>query len=68
MWWNFFGFLAAVCVSFLVSLSSGSRRPEDISGYVLHGSELISSERRWISSYIILVIYFCLMLIFLLLL
>ena len=67
MWWNFFGFLVAVCVSFLASLSSAPPS-KDISDYVLRGSELIRTERRWISSYITLVIYFCLMLIFLLLL
>lgn len=68
MWWNLFGFLVAVCISLFVSLSSGPPRFKDISGYVLRGSELIKTERRWISTYIILVIYFCLMLIFLLLL
>jgi hypothetical protein len=67
MWWNLFGFLVAVGVSFLFSLSSATS-PKDISGYVLLGSDLIRAERRWISSYIILVIYFILMMIFLLIL
>jgi hypothetical protein len=67
MWWNLFGFLVSVGVSFLASLSSATPS-KDISGYVLLGSDLIRAERRWISTYIILVIYFILMLIFLLIL
>ena len=67
MWWNLFGFLIAAGVSFFVSLSS-SPPFKNISRYVLRESELIRAERRWISTYIILVIYFILILIFLLLL
>jgi SSS family transporter len=67
MWWNLFGFLVAVGVSFFISLSSAPPS-KDISSYVLRESELIRAERRWISTYIILVFYFILMLIFLLLL
>ena len=67
MWWNLFGFLVTVCVSFLVGLFSRSPRPVDISRYVLRGSERIKAERRWISTYMTLFFYFCLMLIFLLL-
>jgi SSS family solute:Na+ symporter len=64
MWWNLFGFLVAVGVSYFVSLSSAPSF-KDISRFVLWESELIRAERRWISTYIILVTYFILMLIFL---
>jgi SSS family solute:Na+ symporter len=67
MWWNLFGFVVAVGLYFLFSLSSAIPT-KDISAYVLLGSDLIRAERRWISTYIILVIYFILMLIFLLML
>ena len=67
MWWNLFGFIVAVGVSFLAGFASAPTS-KDISGYVLRGSDLIRAERRWISTYIILVIYFILMLIFLLML
>jgi Na+/proline symporter len=67
MWWNLFGFVVAVGVSYLFSLSRATP-PKDISAYVLLGSDLIRAERRWISTYIILVIYFILMMIFLLIL
>jgi SSS family solute:Na+ symporter len=67
MWWNLFGFVVAVGVSYLFSLS-GATPPKDISAYVLPGSDLIRAERRWISTYISLVIYFILMMIFLLIL
>ncbi len=67
MWWNLFGFLVAVGISYFVSLTSTSSS-KNISRYVLRESELIRAERRWISTYIILVIYFILILIFLLLL
>ena len=59
--------LVAAGVSYFVSLSSAPPS-KDISGYVLRESELIRAERRWVSTYVILVIYFILMLTFLLLL
>jgi SSS family solute:Na+ symporter len=67
MWWNLFGFVVAVGISYFISLTSAPSST-DISQYILRESELIRDERRWISTYLILVIYFILMLIFLLLL
>ena len=62
MWWNMTGFLVAVGVSMLVSFYRPSAPSKDISNYVLRRSNLLKEERRWWPTYLVLVIYFCLML------
>jgi SSS family solute:Na+ symporter len=58
MWWNFFGFLIAAGVSFLVSKVDRSLPPDNISGYVLQGTGLLKEERQWLPAYAILILYF----------
>jgi SSS family solute:Na+ symporter len=67
MWWNMTGFLAAVGVSYIVSLLGPPTQSKDIAQYVLRGSDLLKEERRWWPVYVVLVLYFFLMLTLLLL-
>ena len=67
MWWNMTGFLMAASVSYIVSRFGLATQSEDISQYVLIGSDLLQEEGRWWPVYIVLVLYFFLMLTFLLL-
>jgi hypothetical protein len=44
MWWNLFGFVVAVGISYFISLNSPPSST-DISQYILRQSELISQQR-----------------------
>ena len=67
MWWNLSGFLIAAAVSFFVARTDRSPRSDDISRYVLRGTDLLKEERRWLPAYAILILYFLLILTILLL-
>jgi SSS family solute:Na+ symporter len=68
MWWNMTGFMVAAGISHVVSWFGPFTQPENFSRYVLRGSETLRAERDWWPVYVGLILYFCLMLIFLLLL
>jgi SSS family solute:Na+ symporter len=68
MWWNLFGFLGTVLVTFMVSMLVTSPQSKDAHRYVLLGTDLLRDERRWLPTYGILVVYFLLMLSFMFLL
>ena len=58
MWWNLFGLLAAVTVTFVVSLFTRPRPLDEVTRYTLAGSGIFLEERRWYSGYTMLICYF----------
>jgi SSS family solute:Na+ symporter len=58
MWWNLFGLLAAVLTSFVVSLVTPSRLPEDVCRYTLSGSGFFQDQKLWQRGYSLLLVYF----------
>jgi len=62
MWWNMTGFLIAAGVSYFVCLFGSTTQTKDVSQFVLNGSDLLKTERRWSPVYLVLVLYFFLML------
>ena len=66
MWWNFFGLLVAVAVTYLVSLFTRRRPLNEVRPYTLKGSGFYKNQRLWYPAYTALVSYFLLILGFLL--
>ncbi|MEA2093152.1 MAG: sodium/solute symporter [Pseudomonadota bacterium] len=62
MWWNLFGLLAAVVVTFLVSLVTPGRPPEEVRPYTLAGSGFLGEQQLWRRGYTMLVGYFLVLL------
>lgn len=65
MWWNFFGLLVAVVVTYLVSLFTRRRPSDEVRPYTLKGSGFLKNERLWHPTYTVLVFYFLMILGFL---
>ena len=61
MWWNMTGCLVAAGVSYVICLFSPYMQPNDVSRYVLRGSDLLKAERDWWPAYGVLGLYFSLM-------
>ncbi len=66
MWWNLFGLVVTVVVTYGVSLFTRSRPLEEIRPYTLFGSGFFEGQRMWHRGYTVLIIYFFLLLGFLL--
>jgi len=58
MWWNLFGLLAAVTVTFVVSLFTRPRPLDEVERYTLAGSGIFLEQRRWYPGYTVLIGYF----------
>ena len=58
MWWNLFGLLAAVAVTFGVSLFTRARPLEEIERYTLIGSGFFREQKLWHAGYTMLIGYF----------
>ncbi|MEA3243724.1 MAG: hypothetical protein U9Q19_09880, partial [Pseudomonadota bacterium] len=58
MWWNLFGLLVTVLVSFVVSLVTPSRPPEEVRPYTLSGSGFFRDQKLWQRGYSMLLVYF----------
>jgi SSS family solute:Na+ symporter len=66
MWWNLFGFMAAVLVSFAVSILAPSPLAENAGRYILRsGCQILEDEHNWWPAYAGLFLYFLLILLFL---
>ena len=62
MWWNLFGLLVAVLTSYVVSLLTSSRLPEEASRYTLSGSGFFRDQKFWQRGYSLLLVYFLVLL------
>ena len=58
MWWNPFGLLVCVLMTFIVSRLTAPPRPEQTKVYTLVGSGMLQQEGRWVPIYALLVGYF----------
>lgn len=67
MWWNLFGLLISVVITYIVSLMTAPPKLEQINAYTLTGSGMLKQERRWLPMYALLVGYFVVILSFLIL-
>ncbi|MGR3320277.1 MAG: sodium:solute symporter family transporter [Candidatus Anammoxibacter sp.] len=66
IWWNLFGLIIAVIITFIVSLITAPPKPEQIRNYTLEGSGMLKQERQWIKIYALLFGYFVFILVFML--
>ena len=64
IWWNLFGLIIAVIITFIVSLITAAPKPEQIENYTLEGSGMFKQERQWIKIYALLFGYFVFILVF----
>ena len=67
MWWNFFGLLVAVMVTFLVSLVTRAQTLDRAEIYTLSGSGFLQQEQLWSRGHVLLIGYFFVILAFMLL-
>lgn len=62
MWWNFLGCFVTIIVAYVSSLFMKAPDMEKIKKYILwEDSEIIANEKKWISKYALLLVYFILM-------
>ncbi|MGR3221424.1 MAG: hypothetical protein ACUZ8H_16630 [Candidatus Anammoxibacter sp.] len=66
IWWNLFGLVIAVIVTFVISMLTSPPKPEQIKSYTLEGSGMFKQERQWIKIYALLFGYFIFILVFML--
>lgn len=64
MWWNLFGLLVSVIVTFAVSQVTAPPKLDQIRSYTITSSEIFAQERRWLPIYAMLVGYFLVILVF----
>jgi SSS family solute:Na+ symporter len=62
MWWNLFGLLVTVLASFVVSLVTPCRPPEEVRPYTLSGSGFFRDQKLWQRGYSMLLVYFLVLL------
>ena len=65
MWWNFFGVVITVIVTYVVSLFTPARPLEEIRACTLFGSGFFEGQRLWHPGYTVLLVYFVVLLGFL---
>jgi len=58
MWWNLFGLVITVVVTFLVSLFTSGRPVAEARRYTLRGSGFFREQRLWYPGYTVLLAYF----------
>ena len=67
MWWNLFGLLVAVIVTFLISLVTRAPTLDRAKTYTLAGSGFFKQEQLWSRGHVLLLGYFFVILAFMLL-
>ena len=67
MWWNLFGLVVSVVITFIVSNMTALPSAEQIKDYTLTGSGMFKQERSWLPVYALLVAYFVVILCFMIL-
>ena len=67
MWWNLFGLLVAVIVTFLISLVTRAQTLDRAKTYTLTGSGFFKQEQLWSCGHVLLLGYFFVILAFMLL-
>ena len=64
MWWNLFGLVVSVIITFIVSFVTAPPKMEQIKNYTLAGTGMLKHERQWYWAYYCLFGYFVFILVF----
>jgi SSS family solute:Na+ symporter len=65
MWWNVFGCLVTVAITYMVSILKKKSGTAPVEKYMLRRADIFKAERTWMPVYLLLIFYFILMLAFL---